>query len=193
MNEVITSEVNFIISITEKCKYHQSIKVIKTHMEKKDKPNFRFNEITKSIVVKEIKKLNPRKTSLSNNISKKLIKEFCHINILLLTILANAWITTPFQKVSKYWRQYQFIKKTKQLTKTFVDWKVCYLIFPNLMKHIYMMSWMHTFTMFFQNFNAAFAKVIGQIIVCHADPNLSTANQTTSLKNLLLKGRTCPV
>ena len=59
-------------------------------MEKKDKPNFRFNEITKSIVVKEIKKLNPRKTSLSNNISKKLIKEFCHINILLLTILTNA-------------------------------------------------------------------------------------------------------
>ena len=52
---------------------------------------------------------------------------------------------------------------------------------------------MHTFTMFLQNFNAAFAKVIGQIIVCHADPNLSTANQTTSLKNLLLKGRTCPV
>ena len=90
VNEVITSEVNFIISITEKCKYHQSIKVIKTHMEKKDKPNFRFNEITKSIVVKEIKKLNPRKTSLSNDISKKLIKEFCHINILLLTILTNA-------------------------------------------------------------------------------------------------------
>ena len=90
MNEVSTSEVNFIISITEKCKYHQSIKVIKTHMEKKDKPNFRFNEITKSIVVKEIKKLNPRKTSLSNDISKKLIKEFCHINILLLTVLTNA-------------------------------------------------------------------------------------------------------
>ena len=79
VNEVITSEVNFIISIIEKCKYHQSIKAIKTHIEKKDKPNFRFNEITKSIVVKEIKKRNPRKTSQSNDISKKLIKEFYHI------------------------------------------------------------------------------------------------------------------
>ena len=59
-------------------------------MEKKDRTNFRFNEITtKSIVVKEIKKLNPRKSSQSNDISKKLIKEFCHINILLLTILTN--------------------------------------------------------------------------------------------------------
>ena len=137
VNEVITSEVNFIISIIEKCKYHQSIKAIKTHMEKKDRTNFRFNEITtKSIVVKEIKKLNPRKSSQSNDISKKLIKEFCHINILLLTILTNTWITAPFQKVSKYWRQYQFTKKIKQLTKTFKNWKVCYLIFPNLMKHI---------------------------------------------------------
>ena len=71
VNEVITSEVNFIISIIEKCKYHQSIKAIKTHIEKKDKPNFRFNEITK--------KRNPRKTSQSNDISKKLIKEFYHI------------------------------------------------------------------------------------------------------------------
>ena len=77
----------------------------------------------------------------------------------MLTILINAWITAPFQKVSKYWRQYQFIKKIKQLTKTFIDWKVCYLIFPNLMKHIYMMSWMHTFTIFCQNFNAAYASL----------------------------------
>ena len=44
-------------------------------MDKKEKLNFSFKEITKAFIVKEIKNLNPKKTSRSNNIPTKLIKE----------------------------------------------------------------------------------------------------------------------
>ena len=46
-------------------------------MEKIYKPNnFSFNEISKSIVIKEIEKLNPKKNSQSNDIPPRFITEF---------------------------------------------------------------------------------------------------------------------
>ena len=40
-------------------------------MDKIEKPNFTFNEITKPFVVKEIKNLHPKKTLQSNDIPTK--------------------------------------------------------------------------------------------------------------------------
>ena len=44
-------------------------------MDKLEKPNFSYKEITKSFIVKEIENLNSKKTSQSNNIPTKLMKE----------------------------------------------------------------------------------------------------------------------
>ena len=48
-------------------------------MDKIEKPNFSFNEIAKPLVIKEIKNLDPKKTSQSNDIPTKLIKEYSEI------------------------------------------------------------------------------------------------------------------
>ena len=61
VNEVFIFEANFLTSIIENYKYHPSVKTIKIRMEKIDQPNFNFNELAKSTIVKEIEKLNPRK------------------------------------------------------------------------------------------------------------------------------------
>ena len=42
----------------------------------KIKPSFSVNEITKTTILKQIKGLNPRKISQSNDIPTNLIKEF---------------------------------------------------------------------------------------------------------------------
>ena len=79
MSEVTTSDTNSLTSIIEKYKYHPSITAIKNHMDKIEKPNFSFNDITKPFVIKEIKNLDPKKTSQSNDIPTKLIKEYSDI------------------------------------------------------------------------------------------------------------------
>ena len=61
VNEVFTSEMTFMTSITEIYKHHPCIKFSETHMEKIDKLNCSFSEIAKSVTVKKIKKLDPRK------------------------------------------------------------------------------------------------------------------------------------
>ena len=48
-------------------------------MDKIEKPNFSFNDITKPFFIKEIKNLDPKKTSQSNDIPTKLIKEYSEI------------------------------------------------------------------------------------------------------------------
>ena len=47
-------------------------------MDKIEKPNFSFNEITKPFAVKEIKNLKPKGTSQSNDVPTKLIKEYSY-------------------------------------------------------------------------------------------------------------------
>ena len=79
MREVSTSDTNSLTSIIDKYKYHPSITAIKNYMDKIEKPNFIFNEITKPFVIKEIKNLDPKKISQSNNIQIKLIKEYSEI------------------------------------------------------------------------------------------------------------------
>ena len=68
MSEVTATDINSLTSIIEKYKHHPSITTIKNHMDKIEKPNFSFKEITKLFVVKVIKNLNPKKTSESNDI-----------------------------------------------------------------------------------------------------------------------------
>ena len=58
-------------SIIEKYKHHPSITAIKNHMDE--------IEVAKPIVVKEIKNLGLKKTSSSNDIPTKLIKEYSDI------------------------------------------------------------------------------------------------------------------
>ena len=48
-------------------------------MDKTEKPNFSFNEITKPFVIKAIKNFDPKKTSQSNDIPTKIIKEYSEI------------------------------------------------------------------------------------------------------------------
>ena len=48
-------------------------------MDKIEKPNFSFNEITKPFAVKEIKNLKPKETSQPNDVPTKLIKEYSDI------------------------------------------------------------------------------------------------------------------
>ena len=79
MSEVTKSDTNSLTSIIEKYKYHPSFAAIKNHTDKIEKPNFSFNEIAKSFAVEEIKNLNPMKTSQSNDIPTKLIKEYSEI------------------------------------------------------------------------------------------------------------------
>ena len=80
VNEVFIFEANFLTSIIENYKHHPSVnKTIKIRMEKIDQPNFNFNELGKSTIVKEIEKLNPRKITQSNNILTKVIREFSGI------------------------------------------------------------------------------------------------------------------
>ena len=79
MSEVTTSVRNSLTPITEKYKYHPTITAIKNHMDKIEKPNFSFNDITKPFFIKEIKNLDPKKTSQSNDIPTKLIKEYSDI------------------------------------------------------------------------------------------------------------------
>ena len=76
MSEVTTSDRNSLTSIIEKYKHHPSITAIKNHMDKIEKPKFSFKEIAKSIVVKEIINLNPKKTSQSHGIPRNLMKEY---------------------------------------------------------------------------------------------------------------------
>ena len=68
----------------------------------KKKPNISFKEITKSFEVKKIKNLNPKKTSQSNDIPTKVVKEYSIFTTvilnIMLNILTNAWIMVPFQK-----------------------------------------------------------------------------------------------
>ena len=79
MSEVTTSDTNSLTSIIEKYKDHPSITAIKNPMAEIEKTNFSFKEITKPFVVKEIKNLNSKKTSQSNDIPTKLIKEYSDI------------------------------------------------------------------------------------------------------------------
>ena len=79
MTEVTTSDTNSLTSIIEQYKHHHGITAIKNQMDKIEKPNFSFKEITKPFVVKEIKNLNPKKTSQSNDIPAKLINEYSDI------------------------------------------------------------------------------------------------------------------
>ena len=48
-------------------------------MDKIGKPNFSFNEIAKPLVIKEIKNLDSKKTSESNDIPTKLIWKYSEI------------------------------------------------------------------------------------------------------------------
>ena len=50
-SEVTTSDTNSLTSVIEKYKHHPSITAIKNHMDKIEKPNFSFREITKLLVV----------------------------------------------------------------------------------------------------------------------------------------------
>ena len=75
MREVTTSDTNSLTSIIKKYKHLPSITAIKNYMDKLEKPNFSYKEITKSFIVKEIENLNSKKTSQSNNIPTKLMKE----------------------------------------------------------------------------------------------------------------------
>ena len=61
MSEVTISDTNSLASIIEKYKHHPCITAIKSHVDKIEKPNFSFKEITKPFVVKETKTLTPRK------------------------------------------------------------------------------------------------------------------------------------
>ena len=64
----------FFASIFEKYRHHPSIKATKKYIEEIEKPS--FTETTKSIIVTDIKTLNPKITSESNNISAKPMKGF---------------------------------------------------------------------------------------------------------------------
>ena len=107
-------------------------------MEKIDKPNFSFSEIIKSIIVKEIKKLNPIKTLQSNDIPKKLRNFLICSQQSLLKILTNALTAAPLKKISKYRRQNQFRKELDQLAKTIINGYVYFQFFPKIMKDICM-------------------------------------------------------
>ena len=76
MSEVTSFDTNSLTSIIEKYKHHASVTAIKKYMDKIEKLNFSFKEMTKSIVVQEIKNLHPKKTSRSDEIPTKLIKEY---------------------------------------------------------------------------------------------------------------------
>ena len=95
VSEVTKSDKNSLTSIIERYK----------HMDKIEKPNLSFKEITKPFVVKEIKNLKPKKTSQSNDIPAKLIKEFSDIFATIIVEDFNKHvIMVPFQKVLKYLR-----------------------------------------------------------------------------------------
>ena len=74
VSEVTTSDTNSLVSIIEKYKHHPSITAMKNQMDKIEKPYFSFKEIAKPFLVNEMKNLNPKKTSQSNDIPTKLIK-----------------------------------------------------------------------------------------------------------------------
>ena len=79
MSDVTTSDTKSLTCIIEKHKQHPSITAINYHMDKIEKLDFSVKQITKPIAVKEIKNLNPKKTSQSNDIPTKLIKEYSDI------------------------------------------------------------------------------------------------------------------
>ena len=71
VSEIITSDKSSLTSIIKKYKQYPSITTIKNRMDQIEKPNFSFKEITKPIVVKQIKKVSPMKTSQSNDRTHK--------------------------------------------------------------------------------------------------------------------------
>ena len=79
VSEISASDTNSLASMIEKYKYLPSITAIKNHMDKIEKANFSFNKITKPFVIKELKNFDPKKTSQSNDIPTKLIKEYSEI------------------------------------------------------------------------------------------------------------------
>ena len=52
VHEVTTADANSLTSVIEKYKHHPTITAIKNYMDKIEKPNFSFKEITKPFVVK---------------------------------------------------------------------------------------------------------------------------------------------
>ena len=84
LGKLLTSDTNSLTSVIEKYKHHPSITAIKNHMDKIEKSNFNFKEITKPFVVKEIKNLNPKKSSQYNDMPRKLIKEYSDIFVTII-------------------------------------------------------------------------------------------------------------
>ena len=104
MSEATTSYKNSLTSIVENYKNHPSITAIKNYMGKIEKPNFSFKEITNPVVVKEIKNINPKKTSQSNHIPTKLIKEYSDISATIVEDFNKCIHNGIFPKVLKYLR-----------------------------------------------------------------------------------------
>ena len=71
MSEITASDTNYLTSVIKKYKHYPSIMAIENCMDKIEKPNFSFTKIVKPFGVKEIKNLNPKKTSQSNDIPTK--------------------------------------------------------------------------------------------------------------------------
>ena len=70
-------------------------------MDKIEKPNFSFNEITKPFSAKEIKNLKPKETSQSNDVPTKLIKEYSDIFTTIVTDFNKCMHNGTFPKSYK--------------------------------------------------------------------------------------------
>ena len=116
------TDTNSFTSIIEKYKHHPSITAIKNHMDKIEKPILVSMKITKPFVVKKIKNLNPKKTSQSDDIPTKLIKEYSDIfTTIIVKDFKKCMHNGTFPKSFKISEIIPVYKKDDFMTKTTTD------------------------------------------------------------------------